>query len=134
MNVIRSWSLLRQVLLVDALCSGAMGIGLLGFADVLAALLQLPAILLTQAGIVLVPFAAFVGWLASHPQPRVWMVWTVIAINLLWVAQSVLVLFSDASPSALGMVFVIGQAMAVAVFAELEFVGLRRERLRPAHG
>lgn len=135
MKVIRSWSLLRQVLLVDAISAGAMGLGLLLLADPLAALLKLPASLLSQAGIVLVPFAAFVSWLASRAQPAVWAVWAVIGINVLWVAESILLLFmDDIAPGVLGIVFVIGQAAVVALLAELEFIGLRREARQLAHG
>lgn len=135
MNEIRTWSLLRKVLLLDGVSAGLLGVGLLALTEVLAGLLQLPATLLTQAGLVLVPFGAIIGWLAFRQQPPAWAVWTVIGINVLWAAESVLMLvMGTIAPNTLGMVFVIGQAVIVAVFAELEFIGLRREALRPAHG
>lgn len=127
MNVMRSWSLLRQVLLVDAVCSGVMGIGLVVLAQVLAELLQLPAAMLSEAGIVLIPFAAFVAWLATRQHPNRWAVWAVIGLNIFWVVDSVLLLFTDwVAPNALGYGFIIGQAVVVGLFAELEYVGLRR--------
>lgn len=64
MTSIRPSSLLRRVLAVDAVFSGASGIAMIVFADLLANLLQLPAELISEAGIVLVPFAAFVGFVA----------------------------------------------------------------------
>jgi hypothetical protein len=54
-------------------------------------------------------------------------VWAVIAANAAWVAASVLVLLSGRiEPTILGYVFVLGQAIAVAGFAEAQYVGLRR--------
>jgi hypothetical protein len=51
----------------------------------------------------------------------------VIAGNGAWVAASVLVLLAGVlRPSALGYAFVLGQAAAVAVLAEVEAVALRR--------
>lgn len=133
MNVIRSWSFLRQVLLLDAISSGLMGLGLILLASPLAALLELPVSLLGNAGLVLVPFAVFVGWLATRRQPAPWAVWTVIAINVLWVAESILVLFADGvAPNAIGYGFIIGQAVVVGIFAELQLLGLRRKPLASA--
>lgn len=127
MKVIRSWSFLRQVLLLDAVSSGVMGVGLILLTAQLAELTQLPASLLGGAGWALLPFAAFVGWQASRPQPAPWAVWAVIGINVLWAADSVLLLFTErVAPTAIGYAFVIGQAVVVGVFAELQFLGLRR--------
>ena len=127
MSSSRSSSFLRRVLLVDAVSSGAMALGLLVAAGVLAELLQLPADLLWDAGIVLIPFAAFVGFLSSREQPPRFAVWAVIGLNALWTIDSVLLLTTGwIAPNALGYVFIIGQALVVGVLAELEYVGLRR--------
>jgi hypothetical protein len=123
----QSPTFLRRVLLVDALSCLAMGAGMLSFAPVLAEVLKLPAQLLTQAGSVLLPFAAFVGFLSSREQPSRVAVWGVIVLNALWVVDSFVLLFSGAVvPNLLGQVFVIGQAAAVAVLAGLEYIGMRR--------
>jgi hypothetical protein len=128
MNAIRSWSLLRQVLLVDAVCSGAMGLGLVLVAQGLAALLQLPATMLKEAGFVLIPFAAFVAWLSLRQHPGPWAVRAVIGLNIVWVADSIFLLFTDwMEPNALGYAFVIGQAVVVGLFAALEYMGLREQ-------
>ena len=51
----------------------------------------------------------------------------IVALNVLWVAASIFLLFSEAiAPNMLGIAFVCAQALAVALFAELQFVGLRR--------
>jgi hypothetical protein len=127
MNAIRSYSFLRRILLIDAVSSGAMGLGLLALSGALAGLVQLPEALLIEAGIVLLPFAAFVGFLASRPEPSRPGVWIVIGLNVVWAIDSALLLFTGwVSPSLLGYAFVIGQAAVVAVFADLEYVGLKR--------
>lgn len=69
MTSIRASSLLRRVLVVDAVSSGAMGLAMIAFAELLANLLQLPVELVSEAGIVLLPFAAFVGFVASRREP-----------------------------------------------------------------
>ena len=56
-----------------------------------------------------------------------------IVLNVLWVADSVWVALGGMGmPSALGQAFVAAQALAVVVFAELEFIGMRRAPLVPA--
>jgi len=96
-------------------------------APALAAILGLPAELLREAGWVLLPFAAFVGFLALRQQVSRPGVWIVIALNALWVIDSVLLLVAGSvEPNALGYAFVIAQALIVGVFAELEYFGLRR--------
>jgi hypothetical protein len=130
MNPIRSSSFLRRVLLVDAATSGAMGLALIFSGSLLADLLQLPAALLSQTGVVLIPFAAFVGYLATREQPPRFAVWTVIALNVVWVVDSIVLLWSGwVAPNALGYAFVVAQAVAVGILAELEYVGLRRSPL-----
>ena len=127
MNAIRSYSFLRRILLVDAVSSGAMGIGVLALSGALANLLQLPEALLTEAGLILLPFAAFVGFLASRPEPSRLGVWIVIGLNVAWAIDSVVLLFTGwVAPNLLGYAFVIGQAAVVGVLADLEYVGLKR--------
>jgi hypothetical protein len=122
-----SLSFLRRVLALDAVSCGAMGLGLLLIAPTLASLFNLPVELLREAGLILLPFAALVGFLASRRQPSRIGVWAVIALNAIWVVDSVLLLFAtDIAPNALGYAFVIGQAVVVGVLTELEYYGLRR--------
>jgi hypothetical protein len=120
-------SFLRRVLAVDAISSGAMGAGMLAFAPFIAQLLDLPVELIRDAGVVLLPFAAFVGYVASRAHPSRAGVWIIIALNVVWVVDSVLLLFMGwVEPNALGYAFVIGQALVVGVLAELEYVGLKK--------
>ncbi len=118
---------LRRVLLADAAASGATGLLMLLGTDALASMLALPAGLLFYAGAALVPFAALVAWLGLRESPPRLAVWAIIACNLLWAAESILMLFGSIEPNRLGQVFVLGQALVVALFAELEYFGLRRQ-------
>jgi hypothetical protein len=129
MTSIRASSLLRHVLLVDALASGASGIAMIGFAELLANLLQLPVDLISEAGIVLLPFAAFVGYVASRSEPARFAVWAIIALNVVWVIDSIALLVAGwVEPNALGYAAVIAQAVGVLVLADLEYMGYRRSR------
>lgn len=119
--------LLRRALLADAAASGAAGLLMLLGAGPLGALLHLPAGLLSGAGLVLLPYAALVAWLGSRASLTRPAVWAVIGINAVWAADSLLLLASGwVQPNGLGQAFVIAQALAVALFAELQFLGLRR--------
>ena len=82
---------------------------------------------LRVAGASLLPFAAIVAWLGLRENLSRPGVWAVIGLNVLWVADSVALLFTDwVQPAMLGYAFVLAQAVTVAVLAELEYVGLKR--------
>lgn len=118
---------LRRVLLLDAIASGATGALMLAGSGLLQSWLGLPAMLLRFAGASLLPFAALVAWLALRARLSRAGVWAVIAVNVLWVVESVLLLVSGwVEPALLGTMFVLAQALVVAAFAELQFIGLRR--------
>jgi len=119
--------LLRWALLADAAASGVMGLSMLLGAGPLGALLHLPAGLLSGVGLALLPYAALVAWLGSRASLTRAAVWTVIGINAIWVVDSLLLLASGwVQPNGLGQAFIVIQALAVALFAELQFLGLRR--------
>jgi hypothetical protein len=125
--------LLRQALLSDAVTSAACALLMLLGAGYLETLLGLPAILLRGAGIVLLPFAAWVWILGLRDELNRSAVWTVVAVNAAWAADSLLLLASGlVGPTAAGYAFVIGQAAVVALYAELQFIGLRRSAERAA--
>lgn len=119
---------LTTALRTDALASGAMGLALLLAAGPLGDLLQLPAPLLRTAGLILLPFAAFVAWVATRPAVPRGAVRAIVAVNMAWAAASVLlVTIGDiVSPTALGTAFVVLQGLVVLAFAETQWVGLRR--------
>ena len=119
--------LLRRAILADAVFSGASALLLSLGAGALAPSLSLPEALLRETGLFLVAYAALVGWLGTrHAMPKA-LVWTVIAGNAAWTVASIALLFSAAvTPNLLGAAAVTMQAIAVGVFAELQYVGLRR--------
>lgn len=118
---------LRRALQADAIVSGAMALLLVFGAGFLASLLNLPEAFLRNTGLVLVVFALGVGYLASREMMSKVAVWAVIAINAVWTIDSIVLLASGwVSPNLLGQAFIVMQAIAVGVFAELEFIGLRK--------
>ena len=125
---------LRFALLGDAAASGATGLLLAAGAGSLAGLLDLPEALLRIAGLVLLPYAAFVAWLGTRKggAPRN-AVRAVVAINLLWALDSVLLLAAGpVAPNGLGIAFVLAQALAVMGFAALQWTALRGATAAPA--
>jgi hypothetical protein len=118
---------LRNALLIDALASGATAILLVSGAGILEPLFGLPSQLLFWAGVALFPFVAMLVMTARRQSTSRLVLIDIIAINALWVVGSFAVLvFGSFSPSLLGIFFVTAQALAVALFAELQFIGLRR--------
>jgi hypothetical protein len=125
-RTINNTPLLRFALLGDAMASGAMGLLMAAAATPLSGLLALPQQLLFWAGLVLLPYAVFVGWLGSRSAIPAALVCTVIILNAVWVIDSMLLLSGWLQPTGIGTTFILVQAVAVAVFAELQFIGLRR--------
>ena len=118
---------LRRALLADAIFSGVSAVLLTVGASVLASLLNLPEALLRETGLFLVAYAALVGWLGTRPSMPKALVWIVVAGNAAWALASIALLFSGwVAPNLLGEAAVAMQAIAVGVFAELQYVGLRR--------
>ena len=127
MATLETTSFLRRILLLDAAVSGAAGLAMGIGAGALEEWLGVPATLLRYAGWSLLPFAGLLVALArSEALPRAAVV-GVIVLNGAWVVASVVVLVGGGfRPNVLGYVFVLGQAGAVAVLAEMEAVGLRK--------
>jgi hypothetical protein len=120
-------SYLRNVLHLDAVVSGAAGLLMLAGAGILGPLLELPVGLLRWAGVALIPFVVLLVLVARRETTSRLLLFDIIAINALWVAGSFAILLSGAvSPNLLGTAFVVAQALAVALFAALQFSALRR--------
>lgn len=132
MNFLRHPNLLRHVLVADAIATGATALLLIAGAGLLAGMLGLPADLLRYAGFVLVPFVAFVAYAATRAPISRGAVWTIVIVNAAWVVASIVLLVSGyVAPTALGYAFVLAQALIVALFAELQALGLRRSIVSP---
>lgn len=118
---------LRRVLFADAFASLASAALLIAAPGPLAELTGLSSALLLEAGVVLVPFVLLVLAVAARPSTPRAGVKVIVASNALWVIGSVAVLATSA-PNALGYTFVVAQALAVGVLAELQVIGLKRQR------
>jgi hypothetical protein len=130
-TTIRQTPFLRTALLGDAAASGATGLLLVIAAGPLAPMLGLPEPLLRVAGLLLLPYAAFVGWAGTRAAPSRATVRGIVLVNLLWVADSALLLIlgpalTELAPTALGIAFVLAQALAVLGFAVAQWIALRR--------
>ena len=120
-------SFLRRALLADAVFSGVSALALTFGAGAFGKLLSLPEALLLETGLFLIAYAAFVGWLGSRRSTLKALVLIVIVGNAAWTLASIALLFSGAvSPNLLGQVFVVAQAIATGVFAELQYIGLSK--------
>ena len=90
-------------------------------------MLHLPEALLRETGLFLIAYSALVGWLAARSSVPKPLVLLVIVGNAAWTLGSIALLFlGTVSPNLLGQVFIVAQAIATGVFAELQFVGLRK--------
>jgi hypothetical protein len=127
MQILRTSTFLRWTLLADAATCVATGLLMMLGSGQLEQFLGLPAGLLRYAGVSLLPFAAFLVYLAKRENLSTQGVWTAIVLNTIWTAASLLLLMTGwVAPTELGYTFVIAQALGVAVFAGLEYFGLRK--------
>jgi hypothetical protein len=125
--------LLRRSLNLDAVASGGLGLLLAAAGSLLDEPLGIPASVLVPVGVFLVAYAAALWFVGSRPRVSRPAVLVVVVGNLLWVVASVVAAIAGWwSPTAVGTAFVLAQAAAVALFAELQFTGLRRARVEMA--
>ena len=118
---------LRRALLADAIFSGVAALGFTFGAGAFATLFNLPEALLRETGLFLIAYTALVGWLASRSAVPKALVMLVIVGNAVWTLGSIALLFSGAvSPNLPGELMVVAQAIATGVFAELQYMGLRK--------
>lgn len=127
LNHVRISLFLQRVLLADAATCVAAGLLMLFGAGFLDGLLGVPPALLRYAGASLLPFAALLVYAGTRAYSSRAIIWAVIAWNTVWAFDSMALLFTGwIAPTGLGIAFISAQALAVALFAELEYVGLRR--------
>ena len=127
MQSFRTSTFLRGVLYADAATSAGTGLLLMLGSGLLEQYLGLPAGLLRYAGLSLLPFAALLVYLATRERLSPTAVWAVIVLNVLWTADSFLLLLTGwVAPTEFGYIFVVAQASGVAMFAGLEYFGLRK--------
>jgi hypothetical protein len=128
MSQIETSTFLRRILMLDAVSCAGLGLLLVTFGAGLSGVLNLPAPLLQQASMVLLPFALLLAFLSTRARlPRA-AVWAVIVGNAIWAIDSIVLLFTGwVQPSLLGYLF-------VALMVELEYIGLRKSAaVAPLH-
>lgn len=118
-------TVLRRFLALDAVVTGANGLAYLAASGPLGRLLGVDSALLLQLGVFLAVFAAGVGLLASRARPAALPVRLVIEANLAWAVLSCVALAFWLSPSAVGAVWTVLQALTVAGFAALQHIALK---------
>ena len=121
--------LLRFALRLDAAGSGALGLVGLAAAAPLAEPLGMTAAGLLGTGAFFVGYALALVLLAARPViPRA-AAWTIVLGNTVWALGSIGAAVAGRDTfTALGVAVVLAQAAAVAVFADLQWIGLRRAR------
>lgn len=131
MTMIQSSPLLRRALALDAAACAAMGALLAVAAAPLAAWFGLPAPFLRGAGLLLLPCAAVLAWLAIRQDVPRLAAFAVIAVNLVWITDSLLLLAGGwFAPTGLGIAFVLAQAATVLALTAMEATGLTRSAMR----
>jgi hypothetical protein len=126
-QMIDTSTFLRRTLFADAIFSGVAALGFTFGASAFAGLFSLPEALLRETGLFLIAYAALVGWLASRVSVPRSLVLLVVIGNAAWTIGSIALLFSGAvSPNLAGELMVVAQAIATGVFAELQYLGLRK--------
>lgn len=124
---------IRRSLQLDALASGGLGVLLALLSGLAEEHLGLPVALSVGVGTFLVVWAAVCAWAAGRDSAGVTR--EIAFANIGWVvASAVFVLASWVDLTALGEVFVVAQALAVAGFVVLQLDAARRVQGRPELG
>lgn len=120
----------RRVLAFDALSGAGTGVLQLGLTGLLSQWLGLSEALLQGSGIAIFAFVALAGWLAMQTQPPRAALATIVVGNFAWVVGCVALAFGGApGVTGMGVAYLLFQAVVVLVFAELQWMGLRRQRV-----
>ena len=129
MSVFASPRFLPNVMWADAASCAATGALQVAFTDALARLTGLPAPLLMGTGVFLLAYAVAAAFMATRRTPPRTLIGLVVVGNFGWAVACVALLMSGMfAVTALGMAWVLAQALCVVVLAELQWTGLRRTR------
>lgn len=127
MSMLPQTPFLRLALSADAAASGLMGLAFATAPAAIGALTALPPGLLRAAGLFLLVYAAVIAWLAMRSAVPRAMLWLLVVGNLVWAVEcAVLPLLGFVAPNGWGIALLAVQAVAVAAFAELYVIALRR--------
>ncbi|WP_326537812.1 hypothetical protein [Pseudorhodoferax sp.] len=128
-SIFASPRFLSRVMWVDAASCAATGALQVGFTDALARLTGLPGGLLLSTGLFLLAYAAAAAAMARRATPPRTLIGLVAVGNFGWAAACAALLASGLfAVTALGMAWVIAQAVTVVLLAEAQWMGLRATR------
>ena len=120
---------LSRVMWIDAASCAATGALQVGLTDALARLTGLPGGLLMGTGLFLLAYAAAAAAMARRATPPRTLIGLVAIGNFGWAAACAALLASGLfAVTALGMAWVIAQAVTVVLLAEAQWMGLRATR------
>jgi hypothetical protein len=124
-----SESTLRRVLWLDAASGIVMGLSHLALAESLSGWTGIPSSWLQIAAVIMFGAASLAAWLATRASPPAAGVRMLAGGNFAWVAASLWLAFGAGLPlTAVGLAWVLMQAVVVLVLAELEWAGTGRTR------
>lgn len=126
-SVLGSPTVLRRVLWADAASGAATGALQLAVPGVLSAWLGLPAAWITASGALIFAFVALAVYLTTRAAVPRSGLWLLVLGNAAWVVGCLELAFAGpATLTAWGQAYLLVQAVAVAMLAELQWMGLRR--------
>ena len=129
MPVTSSVNFMRFVLWADAISCLACGLLQVSLTTVLSERLGLPAALLAGTGLFLLLYGAAVGFLATRIRVPNVIVWLLIAGNMAWALACIAFLLGAVAELTLfGKGYVVLQASAVAILAQLQYAALRYDK------
>ncbi|MER5423863.1 hypothetical protein [Streptosporangium roseum] len=118
---------LRTILRIDGWSTAVFGVVVLAAAQSLSGPLGLPTAWSVPFGVAMLGGAAALGLIAGYPRILVRHVAFVVAGNALSCVALLALAFADVIPlTGFGVAFMLVGALVVAVYAGLEFAGLRR--------
>ncbi|NUT20577.1 MAG: hypothetical protein HOV77_15435 [Hamadaea sp.] len=122
-------NLLRFALRLDAGASAGLGVVILALSGKLDEWLGTPTAFSLGVGVFLLVWAAGLALLAARSEIAPGAVWTVIVLNVGWIAGSLAIAFGGAFDlTGWGVALSALQALPVLLFIDLEYLGLRRVR------
>jgi len=120
---------LRNVLLINAVSSGATGLLLVLFSDFFAGLFGIGSVSpFLETGIFLLAFAGFVFYEGRRSHANTGRIRLIVALDTLWVVGSILLLvLQPVAITGIGSLFIAAVALWVAAMAVLQFRGLKQQ-------
>jgi hypothetical protein len=129
MHALTPSPLLRFALRLDGVVSSAAGVATCSQFASLSGVLGAPAEVVLRIGAFMLIYGVTIGWISTRAQVDQRLTWFVAVGNLIWAIVSVLLTATHwIAPTTSGIALILGQALIVAGFAALQYLGLRQSR------